>query len=47
MAGVERMLTTRLPKLLVTVSLDGPRAVHEEIRGREGAWDNAVATFAR
>ena len=22
-------------------------AVHDEIRGREGAWDNAVATFAR
>jgi len=46
-AGVQRILTTRLPKLLVTVSLDGPREVHEEIRGREGAWDNAVATFAR
>jgi radical SAM protein with 4Fe4S-binding SPASM domain len=45
--GVERVLTTRLPKLLVTVSLDGPREVHEDIRGRVGAWDNAVATFAR
>ena len=46
-AGVEGILRSRLPKLLVTVSLDGPRGVHDEIRGREGAWDNAVATFAR
>ena len=46
-AGVERALATRLPKLLVTVSLDGPRDVHEEIRGREGAWDRAVETFRR
>ncbi len=46
-AGVERALATRLPKLLVTVSLDGPREVHEEIRGREGAFDHAIATFRR
>ncbi len=46
-AGVTRILATRLPKLLVTVSLDGPPAVHDDIRGREGAWANAVATFAR
>jgi MoaA/NifB/PqqE/SkfB family radical SAM enzyme len=46
-AGVERALSTALPKLLVTVSLDGPREVHEDIRGRTGAWDRAVETFRR
>lgn len=45
-AGVEKILATRLPKLLVTVSLDGPPAVHDEIRGRKGAFANALATFA-
>ncbi len=46
-AGVESLLGTRLPKLLVTVSLDGPRAIHEDIRGTQGAFDRALATFAR
>lgn len=45
-AGVERLLATRLPKLLVTVSLDGPREVHEDVRGTRGSFDRAMATFA-
>jgi MoaA/NifB/PqqE/SkfB family radical SAM enzyme len=46
-AGVEKILSTRLPKLLVTVSLDGPPATHDEIRGRKDAFANAVRTFSR
>jgi MoaA/NifB/PqqE/SkfB family radical SAM enzyme len=46
-ASVERLLATRLPKLLVTVSVDGPPETHDDIRGREGAFDNALATFSR
>lgn len=34
-----------IPKLLVTVSLDGPRATHDSIRGVEGSWARAVETF--
>ena len=45
--GVERALASGVPRLLVTVSLDGPREVHESIRRREGAFDNAIATFRR
>jgi MoaA/NifB/PqqE/SkfB family radical SAM enzyme len=45
-AGVEALLATRVPKLLVTVSLDGPPATHDKVRGREGAFDRALATFA-
>lgn len=44
-AGVERLLATRLPKLLVTVSLDGPEAVHEDVRGVKGAFGRAMETF--
>jgi radical SAM protein with 4Fe4S-binding SPASM domain len=29
----------------VTVSIDGPREVHDRIRGRAGAYDRAMATF--
>jgi MoaA/NifB/PqqE/SkfB family radical SAM enzyme len=28
-----------------TVSIDGPRELHDEIRGRAGAWDRAVETL--
>jgi Fe-coproporphyrin III synthase len=34
-------------KLLVTVSLDGPRDTHDRIRGIPGSWDKALETFAR
>lgn len=44
-AGVERILATRVPRTLVTVSLDGPREVHEDVRGTRGAFDRALATF--
>lgn len=44
-AGVERILASRLPKLLVTVSLDGSREVHEDVRRTVGAYDKALATF--
>lgn len=45
-AGVERILGSRVPRTLVTVSLDGPREVHDGIRGVAGAFDRALATFA-
>jgi MoaA/NifB/PqqE/SkfB family radical SAM enzyme len=32
-------------RLIITVSVDGPPRVHDAVRGREGAWDRAVATF--
>jgi MoaA/NifB/PqqE/SkfB family radical SAM enzyme len=33
-------------RLIVTVSVDGAPAVHDAIRGREGAWSLAASTFA-
>lgn len=36
---------TRLPRLIVSVSLDGPEELHDRIRGTEGCWRNAIETF--
>jgi len=47
-ATVDNILTeTRLPRLIVTVSLDGPRDLHDRIRGVSGTFDRAVATFQK
>ncbi|MBI5015818.1 MAG: SPASM domain-containing protein [Deltaproteobacteria bacterium] len=37
----------RPPRLVVTVSIDGPPAVHDALRGVAGAFDRAVETYAR
>lgn len=46
-AGVERILEARPPKLMVTVSLDGDRATNDRVRGIPGGWDRQVETYAR
>lgn len=43
--GVRRILASPVPRTLVTVSLDGPRETHEDVRGVKGAFDRALATF--
>ena len=44
---VERTLARGVGRLMVTISLDGPRALHEEMRGLPGSWDKAIETFRR
>ncbi|MDA8431253.1 MAG: radical SAM protein [Geobacteraceae bacterium] len=34
-----------IPRLMVTVSLDGPPELHDRIRNLPGSWDRALATF--
>lgn len=34
-----------IPRLMVTVSLDGPPELHDKIRNLPGSWDRALATF--
>jgi len=34
-----------IPKIFVTVSIDGPQETHDTIRGVPGSWEKAVATF--
>jgi len=43
---INRLLVNyKIPKILVTISLDGPQKLHDQIRGVEGSWDRAVETF--
>lgn len=35
----------RSPRLMVTVSVDGPPAIHDRIRGVSGSWERAVETY--
>ena len=35
------------PRLTITVSIDGPPRVHDEMRGVEGSFERAVETYAR
>jgi MoaA/NifB/PqqE/SkfB family radical SAM enzyme len=44
---VERTLARGVGRLMVTVSLDGPKALHEEMRGLPGSFDRALDTFRR
>ena len=44
---VERTLARGVGRLMVTISLDGPKALHEEMRGLPGSWDRAIETFRR
>jgi len=45
--AVRTLLATRLPRLAVTVSLDGGREIHDELRGVGGAFERAFTTFER
>lgn len=44
---VARRVKAKRPEveLILTISLDGPREVHDRIRGRAGSFDRALATF--
>jgi MoaA/NifB/PqqE/SkfB family radical SAM enzyme len=44
---VERTLARGVGRLMTTISIDGPRAVHEEMRGLKNSWDRGLETFRR
>lgn len=44
---VERTLRRGIGRLMVTISVDGPKALHEEMRGLPGSWDRAIETYRR
>ncbi len=43
LATCERLIRAGVGRVLVTVSLEGPPALHDEMRGREGAHGRAMA----
>ena len=45
--AAELLAKSRVPRVFITVSLDGPPSVHDRIRGVQGSWDRAVETFLR
>lgn len=46
-AAAEAALEARPPSLILTVSLDGPPSLHDEVRGSARAWERAMETFSR
>jgi MoaA/NifB/PqqE/SkfB family radical SAM enzyme len=36
-----------IPKVVVSVSMDGPQELHDTLRGKPGTWDAAVETYER
>ena len=44
---IEQMLQLGIPKLVITVSLDGYREMHDRIRGVPGNFDKAIDMFKR
>src|SRR5438093_1326156 len=44
---VERTLARGVGRLMTTISIDGPKALHEEMRGLPGSWDRGIETFRR
>jgi MoaA/NifB/PqqE/SkfB family radical SAM enzyme len=44
--AVREIARLGIPRLYVTVSLEGPPALHDRLRGRPGAFERAVETFA-
>jgi MoaA/NifB/PqqE/SkfB family radical SAM enzyme len=47
MSLVQNVLKRGIGRLMTTISIDGPRALHEEMRGLPGSWDRAIETFRR
>jgi len=47
LALVERTLARGVGRLMVTISLDGPQPLHDELRGLPGSWARALETFKR
>ena len=44
---VEKTLKRGVGRLMVTISMDGPKPLHEEMRGLPGSWDKAIETYRR
>lgn len=39
--------STSVPRVVVSVSMDGPQALHDRIRGLTGSWQHAIQTFGQ
>jgi MoaA/NifB/PqqE/SkfB family radical SAM enzyme len=46
-ALVERVLRQGIGRLMVTISIDGPKDLHDAMRGLPGSWERGIETFRR
>jgi MoaA/NifB/PqqE/SkfB family radical SAM enzyme len=46
-ALVERTLRRGVGRLMTTISIDGPRELHDAMRGLPGSWDRGIETLRR
>jgi len=46
-AKIKEMLELRIPNVVITVSLDGNREMHDKVRGIPGNFDKAITMFKR
>ena len=44
---VERTLARGVGRLMVTISIDGPKGLHDEMRGLPNSWDRGIETLRR
>jgi len=44
---VEKIIKLKIPKILMTVSIDGHPQLHDRMRGMPGAFDKAIKTFQK
>jgi len=44
---LKKILKLKIPRVIIAVSLDGPRETHDRIRGVKGNWDKAVYLFTK
>ena len=43
---INKILDLGIPKVIVTVSIDGPKNIHDSIRGIKNSYSKAIETFA-
>ena len=46
-ALVEKILRRGIGRLMTTISIDGPRDLHDAMRGLPGSWERGIETFRR
>jgi MoaA/NifB/PqqE/SkfB family radical SAM enzyme len=46
-AAVQKVLGRGIGRLMVTISVDGPAPLHDELRGLAGSWERAMETLRR
>jgi len=46
-SDVKKIIKLNIPKIIVVVSLDGPKDIHEKIKGVDGSWKKSIETFKK